>query len=353
MRIEEFNKLKSNLETFAFEKNFKKLATTLYWFSFLGNIFLVLFSFFFIKNVTNSIPKLFEGQEVFFAGFVMLFMVGYELFKRFSFEQLTLSILRTKEFTINIFLGVIVCLGLVSGSFYLSINGAHRLIDTSDKIELSTDNIITHKSDSIAQYYNKQIVLTQTQVHNIYTNNEDGILGKREKASLEKFEKDIKQYDSSRDAKIKELEIRYLKKNTKSLDKIDENNFAFILLVFFLEFIILIGVAFEAYYTWNSYDSMKQLLGTSKFKELEQNLRLLRAFYQNGTRKKDDETIDNDKLAAICSMQNIDLNKTEINTFLQLCFDLGIIHRRKDDSSVHYLLEYSEAKKLIEEQIYL
>ena len=86
MKLDKFFKLKNELETFSFENNFSSLSKTLYYFSFLGNIFLVLFSYFFIKDVTNSIPVLFTGQGVFFSIFIILFMTGYELFKRFTFE---------------------------------------------------------------------------------------------------------------------------------------------------------------------------------------------------------------------------------------------------------------------------
>src|SRR5258706_7082195 len=153
MKIDQLHKLKSSLETFAFEKNFKKLDLTLYYLSFLGNIFLVLFSCFFIKSVTNTIPQLFPGQDIFFSIFIALTMVGYELFKRFSLEQLTLGILKAKKFTIEIFLGIVVCLLLIMGSFYLSLNGAHRLVDNTEKVEIYTDNHIIKQSDSISNYY--------------------------------------------------------------------------------------------------------------------------------------------------------------------------------------------------------
>jgi hypothetical protein len=71
MNLDKFFKLKNNLETFNFENNFNSLSKTLYYFSFLGNIFLILFSYFFIKNVTNSIPTLFTGQGVFFSIFII------------------------------------------------------------------------------------------------------------------------------------------------------------------------------------------------------------------------------------------------------------------------------------------
>ena len=101
MKLDKYFKLKNDLETFSFEKNFNSLSKTLYYFSFLGNIFLILFSYFFIKNVTDSIPHLFPGQNLFFSIFIILFMTGYELFKRFSFEQLALSILRNRLVNFN------------------------------------------------------------------------------------------------------------------------------------------------------------------------------------------------------------------------------------------------------------
>jgi hypothetical protein len=157
MKLDKYFKLKNDLETFNFEKNFNPLSRTLYYFSFLGNIFLVLFSYFFIKDVTDTIPTLFSGQGIFFSVFIVLFMTGYELFKRFAFEQLTSSILRVRKFTVNIAVGVLVTFSLVVGSFYLGLNGAHRLIDSSDTIEALADQTISTKVDSIAKYYDKEI----------------------------------------------------------------------------------------------------------------------------------------------------------------------------------------------------
>ena len=79
MKLDKYFKLKNDLETFSFERNFNSLSNTLYYFSFLGNIFLVLFSYFFIKNVTNSIPHLFPGQDLFFSILIHLNqgLIGY------------------------------------------------------------------------------------------------------------------------------------------------------------------------------------------------------------------------------------------------------------------------------------
>jgi hypothetical protein len=335
MNLDKFFKLKNNLETFNFENNFNSLSKTLYYFSFLGNIFLVLFSYFFIKNVTNSIPTLFTGQGVFFSIFIILFMVGYELFKRFAFEQLTSTILRLRKFTLNILLGTLVSLVLVSGSFYLSLNGAHRLIDTSETIVTKSDSTLSNKVDSIGKYYDKEI---------LYYRNQSA------RTRSEKVYRDsiVNVLQVAKDAKIKEAEQKVEFKTQSQTSKIEENSLAFAIMVFFLELIILIGVAFDAYYTWTSYDEMKTIMNTPKYKQLELNIRLLKLFYQNGRKKEQDPTISRSKMVSLVGASKIPANQREINDFLALCSELEITtgQRRKKV----YNMSYEKAKGLIENQ---
>jgi hypothetical protein len=335
MKLDKYFKLKNDLETFNFEKNFNPLSKTLYYFSFLGNIFLVLFSYFFIKDVTNSIPTLFTGQGLFFSIFIILFMTGYELFKRFAFQQLTGTILRLRKITINIVLGILVSLTLVSGSFYLSLNGAHRLIDTSENVETKIDSSITKQTDSLAKYYNNEIQFYRNQPARSRVDRQyrDSIVGVLQK---------------TKDEKIQSVESKVTSKSTSKLDKVKENGTAFAIMVFFLELIILIGVAFDAYYVWTSYDEMKQILATPKYKQLEINLRLLKLFYQNGRKREQDLTISRSKMISLVNASKISSNQREINDFLALCSELEITSgtRRKKV----YNMSYEKAKSLLENQ---
>jgi len=333
MKLDKYFRLKDDLETFNFEKNFNSLRKTLYYFSFLGNIFLILFSYFFIKDVTNSIPTLFTGQGVFFSIFIVLFMTGYELFKRFSFQQLTGTILRLRKVTTNIILGILVSLVLVAGSFYLSLNGAHRLIDTKDAVQTTADSSLNTQTDSLAKYYNKEIEFYRTQPTRTRADRQyrDSIVGVLQK---------------TKDEKIQLAESKISNKSTDKLNKVQENSIAFAIMVFFLELIILIGVAFDAYYTWTSYDEMKQILTTPKYRQLETNLRLLKLFYQNGRKKEQDLIIPKTKLISLVDAAKISSNQKEINDFLALCSELEIIsgNRRKKI----YNMSYEKAKGLIE-----
>jgi len=335
MKLDKYFKLKNDLETFSFERNFNSLSNTLYYFSFLGNIFLILFSYFFIKNVTNSIPHLFPGQDLFFSIFIILFMTGYELFKRFAFEQLTLSIFRNKLITFNNVIGFLVCGSLVAGSFYLSLNGAHRLIDTSETISVKADSTLSNKTDSIAKYYDKEIQFYRNQP------------GTRKADRLYR-DSIVNVLSIQKEQKINELESKVTKKTEIQSNTLKENNTVFALMVVFLELIILIGVAFSSYYTWTSYDEMKELLTTPKFRQLEINLRLLKLYYQNGRKKEQDSVLPKTKLIALASTSKIPCNQTDINNFIVLCSELEIItgNRRKKT----YNMSYEKAKGLLENQ---
>lgn len=335
MKLDKFFQLKNELETFNFEKNFNPLSRTLYYFSFLGNIFLILFSYFFIKDVTNTIPTLFSGQGTFFSIFIILFMTGYELFKRFAFEQLTSTILRVKKFTLNVIVGILVTLSLVAGSFYLSLNGAHRLIDNSETITAVTDQTISTKVDSVAKYYDKEIDFYRNQ---------------RATTRADRKYRDsiVAVLQTTKDTKIKDIEYKTEDKSTAKIEELQQNNFAFAVMVFFLELIILIGVAFNAYYIWTSYDDMKQLMTTPKYKQLEIHLRLLKLYYQNGRKKEQDPVISKSKLIGLVSSSKIPCNQTDVSNFISLCSELEIVtgNRRKKV----YNMSYEKAKGLLENQ---
>jgi small-conductance mechanosensitive channel len=335
MKLDKFYKLKNELEIFSFENNFSSLSKTLYYFSFLGNIFLILFSYFFIKNVTNSIPALFTGQGLFFSVFIVLFMTGYELFKRFAFEQLTSTILRTRKASFNVIIGAITCLTLVAGSFYLSLNGAHRLIDTSEIIVNKSDSTLSNKADSIGKYYDKEI---------LYYRNQSA----RTRSDKKYRDSIVNVLQVAKDAKIKEAEQKVEFKTKSQSTKVEENSLAFAIMVFFLELIILIGVAFNAYYIWTSYDEMKNLLSTPKYKQIETNVRLLKLFYQNGRKKEQDPILAVTKLTALAKTNKIGITLGEIKTFIILCQELEIVTgtRRKKV----YNVSYEKAKQLIETQ---
>jgi hypothetical protein len=326
MKLSKYFKLKNQLEIQPFQSSFNTLKEVLYYFSFLGNIFLILFGFFFIKNVTDSIPPLFANQAVFFGIFVALFLTGYELFKRYALEQLVIAVLKAKKPTVNTFLGALVCVGLIAGSFYLSLNGAHRLIDNTESIASTTETKQSSTLDSIAQPYNKKIVVYQSQLDKVLTKSDtNGTYNRAQRKLISKYELQIKQLENERDQKIKlvdsSLQIKLGAKQDTQLSKNKENDIAFVFMTFFLEFIILIGVGFHGYFIIGSYMEMKYLLHDKP--QIEVRYKLLDFVYNN--RKKGSTIPHKNQILSLIKINNISINEEQVDEFYEFCIATGIV----------------------------
>jgi hypothetical protein len=336
MKIDKFNKLRLKLEVFKLEQNYMTLDRILYYFSFLGNIFLIYFGYFFVKSVTNSIPPLFPFQEMFFTIFIALFLTGYELTKRFTLEQFFTSIMQIKKLTGQIFIGGMICSLLIAGSFYLSIKGAHRLVDNSETITAVVDSTSNQKADSIAKYYDKEIAYYRSQP------------GSR-KADRIYRDSVVNSLQQAKDVKVQQLETKTQAKANTAVDKNLENSTAFLFIMVFLELIVLIGVGFDAFYTLGSYEETKKLLQTPKFKQLDLNLKLLKLYYQNGKKAVGDQTLSFNKFQSLVQTQKIDCSQKDLRSFVVLCQELDIIKEFRGRKK-EFILTYQQAKDLLENQ---
>ena len=336
MKIDKFNKLKLKLEVFKLEQNYLTLDRILYYFSFLGNIFLIYFGYFFVKSVTNSIPALFPFQDMFFTIFVGLFLTGYELTKRFTLEQFFTTVLQVKKMTGGIFVAGMICCFLIAGSFYLSIKGAHRLVDNSEIIATAVDSTITQKQDSVAKYWNSKIQYQLSQPA-------------RTRIDRQRRDSTVNSYEQIKDEKIQQLEAKTQIKANTAIDKNTENSTAFLFITIFLELIVLIGVGFDAFYTLGSYEETKKLLQTPKFKQLELNLKLLKLYYQNGKKVVGDQTLSFNKFQSLVQTQKIDASQKDLKAFTVLCQELDIVKEFRGRKK-QFMITYQEAKDLLENQ---
>lgn len=336
MKIDKFNKLKLKLEVFRLEQNYFTLDKVLYYFSFLGNIFLIYFGYFFVKSITNTIPSLFPFQETFFTIFIALFLTGYELTKRFTLEQFFTGVLQIKRLTTGLFIGGMICSFLIAGSFYLSIKGAHRLVDNSENVVAKTDSTIALKQDSIAKYYDTEI---------LYYRNQSA----RTRSDKKYRDSIVNVLQRTKDEKINQVESRTQTKTSATLEKNTENSTAFFFITIFLEMIVLIGVGFDAFYTIGSYLETKKLLQTPKFKQLELNLKLLKLYYQNGKKVVGDQTLSFNKFQSLVQTQKIDASQKDLKTFIVLCQELDIIKEFRGKKK-EFMMSYQEAKDLLENQ---
>lgn len=333
MQIEKYEELKTKIEVLKLEKNFYNLNKILYYFSFLGNIFLIYFGYFFIKSIVDTLPNLFPYQNTFLSIFIGLFLLGYELTKRFVIEQFSMSILQIKKLTSETTLGLFISLFLIAGSFYLSINGAHRLIDNTSTIVNKVDNDILLKKDSISKYYEKEVEYYRLQP----------VQNKQDRKYRDSI---VSSIQLKKDRDLFNIENKTQDKSQIVLEKNRENDSAFLFMTFFLEFIIILGVFFNSFYTLGSYNETKILLNTPKYKQIMLNLELLKLYYQNGKKQIGDQTISANKMILLVKNQKLICTQNDLKNFIVYCSELDII-KDNTNKTKKYEVSYVEAKKLI------
>jgi uncharacterized membrane protein YciS (DUF1049 family) len=273
---------------------------------------------------------------MFFTIFVALFLTGYELTKRFTLEQFFTTVLQVKKMTGGIFVAGMICCFLIAGSFYLSIKGAHRLVDNSEIIATAVDSTTTLKQDSIAKYYDNEI---------LYYRNQSA----RTRSDKKYRDSIVNVLQQTKDTKIQQIEAKTEAKTGTALEKNSENSAAFLFITIFLELIVLIGVGFDAFYTLGSYEETKKLLQTPKFKQLELNLKLLKLYYQNGKKVVGDQTLSFNKFQSLVQTQKIDASQKDLKAFTVLCQELDIVKEFRGRKK-QFMITYQEAKDLLENQ---
>lgn len=350
MKLDKFNLLKKKYEESAFEHNFFTLDKILYWFSFLGNIFSIIFSYFFIKTVTDTIPEFFSGQDFVFSVFIVIFMTGYEFLKRFTFEQVVVYIFKLKKATTPLILGSVFALLLIVGSFYMSLNGSHRIIDQTESVNSQVENTIQSRVDSISSIYQNRITNYQSLIDQINQNAVNGRLRNKDKTDIKNYESKISELQSELDSKVTEIESKQQSKADKKISSAKSNTLAMVMMTLFMELIILLGVGFNGFYNIASFTDMKHLLNTPKYKSLNVSLSLLHLYYQKGNKKEGDEALSMTKLKALTSNQKLNVRNKEVDEFVALCSELGIVsvgnNRKK-----YYVVSYEKAKELLTNNI--
>jgi hypothetical protein len=212
-------------------------------------------------------------------------------------------------------------------------------VDSSENIVATIDQSIGIKADSISKYYDTEISYYRAQPA-------------RTRADRKYRDSVVNALQETKDQKLLAVESKTTDKSQTALAKNKENDTAFVFMTFFLEFIIVLGVAFNAVYTLGSYEETKKLLSTPKYKQAELNLILLKLYYQNGKKLPGDPVLSFNKMLSLVKNQKVNCAQTEVRNFVVYCTELDIIKevraRKKE-----YQVDYATAKSLIENELVL
>jgi len=271
MKYESYKILQDKFDNRDFHKSYKPINVTLYIFSLFGNVASVFFAYFFLFSILQDAVGSLAAASI--LGFSSIFFLSaFELLKRYIFHRFSLEWVSSKfkfKMKETLILGAFSLL-LITTSFYMSLNGAHKFADQSENIEVNVDSTYKSYEDTLHKKYFSEIdelkkennkLSEQNVIYNEEAENAVYTSIKKQKFELIKINNEtiksnklkIAEYEKELQTKLKEKKTELEKEANSEKQKSDSSGFKFVLLSTFIELMILIGILFNNYYTHRSY----------------------------------------------------------------------------------------------------
>ncbi len=354
MNLDEFNKLEDEFEKSSFEKENKKIHDYLYYGSFLPNLVLIILGFAFLNNKLKIIPEVFSGQFYVLSFISLGILAFYELAKREVLFSTIKSLVKNQKLTLKIFFALIFSILMLTGSFYLSLNGAKELVDKKEEVKIKTDSSLTNDFKRIDSIYSSQINSLQSKID--YTvdvaKSKERSLNGSERKDVERWEENIKELSTKKEDEKNKIEKKINEFKKEENLKTDNNQTVFVLIGVFLEFLILFGVGFKPYYQWKSYkDKKEELIRNPNYEKYQLYDSLIKTLFQNGKKMKNSELPSGDMLFSSIKSKGIFITDKELIEFLKLMSTLKIIiNKGRGQSRIRLALcDMEEARKTIKD----
>lgn len=345
MKVEEFEKLATEMETGTYEKNYKGIERTLFYTSYLGNIASVIFASVYVFSISKNIHSYINGQQYVLPVLIIGFLASYELLKRFIFRRLTINILtRKNKFTVKNIAGIFFSLALISGSFWLSMNGSKQTVNNSIVIKQNSDSIYNVQKVAIDTTYNVQIKSLNDKINFCYNNakarNGNWGLTKREREDTKGWENDIKSLRTEKEQKENDLQKSIEANTSTELTTTKSNMLTFYVLSFVIECLILIGVGFNGYYWFYSYNEAKQeIVRNPNYKKYKNFKYMLIILFQNGAKVAEDQLPTVEAFKKMIKLHDSDCTPQDAEDLMLVGFELGIIKKPNDTVKANTTLD--------------
>ncbi len=360
MKFEDYKKLKDKIKDKNFFNNYRGFSKLSYFLSYVGNLFSILFAYFFIHEIIMStVLEPTPSIETLAIGASILILTTLELVKRFVFDKFTQSAIKEKfkfKEKESIILGFI-CSALIVTSFYFSLNGAEKYADKRDDIKQSVDIQVNTYSDSLNKKYDVKITDLEAQNNTLFQTNQgyetrlttlsnqynDGTLSpselRRVKTEMNQIRKDkefntqvidkneakIKDIKGEKTSEIAKFESKKSENATQKIESSSKNPFIFLCFSTVIEFLILFGIWFINYYEIRSLEDYDKLINKDpKYKTFYNWSEFINIVYKNETRIGDVLPFKNE-LLKILKGNGIDLNAKELDDMIRIFTHINIL----------------------------
>lgn len=315
MHLDRYQNLREKIRNRTFEKKHKSTEYWLYRTSFLGNIGSIFFAFFLINpSLNKTIANIAGDGIVAYAISIVLtitFLTFFELMKRILFKAFSSDFISAgnKFKDKSQILQFILCLSIISASFYFSLSGAAEFSRLSIKQNSTIEKVTKLQSDSLKFVAEDRKKPFLDEIESLRSSNKD-LRIKRDNTPIN-YRNTRAQYNAlildneksieSNLQKIKELdqEIKGTISEIKSeADTIKDKNilsdnkliWLFLIISTIIELVIIIGVWFREYYSFAIFVENEEKLEPILIKKEKYEF-LLDLVYRSGKVKKDEEVI--------------------------------------------------------------
>jgi hypothetical protein len=250
----------------------------LHWSSYLGHVLSAFFSYYYLHQIVADVAAGHGVNSLIIDIPVIMLLIGLEFAKRFVLDRFSSEHVsanfKIKTSLLSLVISAIFLAGISS---YMSIDGAGRLAQTGDKLEVRSTQDIKTLSDSIINVRNKDLLKLEEEAKRLdllsisRADQVSQIKNKtaRDLAAEQAREASIRAKDARNRVdsfNIKtEKELVLLKNNInankeKEVLKSDGNSFKFYIISGIIELVIIIGVWFRRFYNWKSKEDYKKLV---------------------------------------------------------------------------------------------
>lgn len=361
LSFEKYVELKKTTIVKSYTERFKWIDKFLYWFSWFGNGVSIFLAFFFIQALFLSSFNDVKNS-IFITLGIIFFLTMFELLKRYVIGMFSLEAIKTKfnVFKSNMITFIVAVVILLTGSAYLSLNGAKRFVDNRQVFTQETESNIENTVDSLNTFYfNEYIkplmddnkILTQqntdyaeqaaqTNYKTRYTNLIDA-----NNTKIENNRNLIAQYEQRRDTEITEFRQKETEKLDNTLSTNKSNIISFILISALIELIIMIGVYYDKFYDYKvMLEYEETIVNTPEFKKWYKFNYILELIYTK-TKEIGDFIPTTNSLMELSEINGAKLDKSTLDKFIKILYYLEII-KLEGNRRVLNILEEEGLQKL-------
>jgi hypothetical protein len=297
----------------------------------LGNVASILFAYFFLYTILIDVTDNFIGKSIVISIITVITLSSFELLKRFLFKQMTVTILNNNNSFEKNLIGFF-ALAIVCCSFYLSVNGAKTLADKDKTIDTKTINVVESKVKDIETNFkvqtdklDKQIAFYNSMIVSVHSNSL-----RTQYNNLIIFT--TKQLNSLAEQKNKAIESVKLELNNQSINLKTSSNInvkRFILISTFIEFMILLGVGFEAFYNHKIIVDFEDMVNNNpKLRKYINYSKLLEVIYNNGSIKPESTLPTACQLIRLAKTKELTFTQKQVTDFYGLLKYIGIADKK-------------------------